>query len=49
MAEYYKSKPEELKDYRETWTKRGHLFETTYTAEIDKKAKEIIINNNNKK
>ena len=42
VAEFFKGKPEDLQKYRETWTKRAHLFETTYSNETDKVAKEII-------
>ncbi len=47
VAEYYKNKPEDLEKYRQTWTKKEALFETTYTAETDKIAKTIINKNNN--
>ena len=38
VAEYYKNKPDELEEYRNKWTKRPHLFETTYSSEIIAKA-----------
>ena len=31
---YYKGKEEELNDYRKTWTKRDHLYDTTYKDDL---------------
>ena len=34
MKDYYKNRPEELKEYREKWTKKEQLFDTTYKNDI---------------
>jgi len=41
-ADFFKGKPRELENYRNTWTKRSHIFETTYAFNTDKVAKEIL-------
>ena len=39
MKDYYKNRPEELKEYREKWTKKEQLFDTTYKHDILSKVK----------
>ena len=41
VKDYFAGKKEELKEYRDTWTKRNHLFETTYKADIIEKTGKI--------
>ena len=41
VKDYFEGKTEELNHYRETWTKRGQLFETTYKADIIEKTGKI--------
>ena len=36
----YKNKPEELNEYREKWTKKEQLFDTTYKHDILSKVEE---------
>lgn len=33
-SNYYKNKPDELEEYRNKWTKKTSLFETTYEADL---------------
>ena len=40
MKDYYKNRPEELKEYREKWTKKEQLFDTTYKHDILSKVPE---------
>jgi hypothetical protein len=41
VKDYYKDKKEELDQYRTTWTKRNHLFETSYKTDIIEKTGKI--------
>jgi hypothetical protein len=37
VKDFYAGKSQELEQYRQTWTKRTHLTETTYKADIIEK------------
>lgn len=39
MRDYFKGKPEELARYRQSWTNKAQLFETTYAHDILSKTK----------
>jgi hypothetical protein len=39
MHDYFKGKPEELEKYKQTWTNKPQLFETTYSHDILSKVK----------
>lgn len=41
VKDYFGGKTEELSKYREAWTKRSHLFDTTYKADIIEKTWKI--------
>lgn len=34
MRDYFKNRKEELEKYKQTWTKKPQLFETTYSSDI---------------
>jgi hypothetical protein len=41
IKDYFGGKTEELNKYRESWTKRSHLFNTTYKTDIIEKTWKI--------
>ncbi len=43
--DFFKGKPEELQEYRQSWSKRVHSFETTYKADVLAKTGKSLISN----
>jgi hypothetical protein len=46
VRDFYKNKQDDLKEYRDTWTKRQQNFDTTYNADILTKTGSSLISNN---
>jgi hypothetical protein len=46
QTDYYKNRQHELEEYRKTWTKRSHLIDSTYKADILAKTGSTLISSN---
>lgn len=49
QTDYFKNKPDELEAYRTTWTKRTHLMDSTYKADVLSKTGSSLVSSSNNK